>query len=145
MDESELVGRIVRTLVFGGMTLIGLAMIYGLHSRVLLLALVIATCMVFSTLTMFAMAASLTTFAAGVALWAGLIPAGLDLPGWLREANPTAVRIARPDTTVADAGASSSLSDRLQQLSAACAKGLLSEPECKTMRAELLDKFRASQ
>jgi hypothetical protein len=143
MSGEEVGARIFKAAVFGGITVVGLGLIFGFPSRPLWLGVVVAVCMLFSTLTMLAILVSLGSLAAGILIWAGLAPSGLDVSGWTKTAK--AVVEQKASTSAAEAGKPATLTERLEQLAAACQKGLLSETECKAARDSLLEKFKSAQ
>ncbi len=143
MSAEEVGARIFKAAVFGGITVAGLGLIFGFPSRPLWLGVVVAVCMLFSTLTMLAILVSLGSLAAGIVIWAGLAPSSLDVSGWTKTAK--AVVEQKASTSEAEAGKPATLTERLEQLAGACQKGLLSETECKAARELLLEKFKSAQ
>jgi len=143
--SDELGGRLVRAIAFGALMAIGLGLVFGFQSRALLLVIVIAICMMFSAMVSTAMAASLGVFAYGVALWAGLLPHDLGVADLAKRASGAFEQRAVLVDSDAIAAKPATLSERLEQLSLACQKGLLGDQECKTTRESLIAKFKNAQ
>jgi len=137
MSEGELPQRFLRAVAFSALTAVGIGLMAGFHSQAMFLALIVALCMLFDMMVRLAVAASFVVFIAGILLWSGFKPDGIKMPEmtWLSNAKSS----LEGETTGAKPP---DLAERLQQLDAACQKGLLSQSECKEMKDSMLSKFK---
>jgi hypothetical protein len=137
MGEGELSQRFLRGVAFSALTAIGIGLMLGFQSRAMFLALIVALCMLFSMMVRLAVVASFVVFIAGILLWAGFKPDSIKMP------DMTWLSTAKSSLEAETSGAKPpDLAERLQQLDAACQKGLLSQNECREMKDSLLSKFK---